>query len=349
VTCLDPSTFSTTFTIADSTFCAVALYTAPEGLGSAAPTWGLPGGPLVVQADATGTGVTLERWTAPAGNTGALTVQKTSVASVLPAATASNTPFLGAQALDLPFFGWTAVTYTNSSDFTGKLEMITSNTVATSYDADGVFSLAAVPAASSVGRLLFSGLGALASTTSGTNGLYEADACSSPSQGLGAGTGCSASALVSGWGQASGPVATDSDGDVFAVMSSFSGAAAGTQEARGFLASSVARGGAATAGVTLFTIPGFSGSLAALSPTATDPGVMVFQPFDASTYDPLDVIQQKFTTGSSLTTMGTQTTLLTMPSAQPQSLSFLVDGSQRLWVASSTTSSTTYVVLVRKS
>ena len=284
----------------------------------------------------------------PAGNTGAMTAQKTSIASALPASTTSNPVYPGSQAVDLPFFGWTAISYTNSSDFTGKLEMIASGTIATSYDADGVFSIAAVPAASSVGRLLFSGLGALGSTTSGTNGLYQADACSSPSQGLGTGTGCSASALVSGWGQSSGPVATDSDGDVFAVMSSFTGAAAGTQEARGFLASSVARGGAATTGITLFTINGYGSSLAALSPTTTAPGVVVYQPIDSTSNDPLDVIQQKFTTGSSLTAMGTQTTLLTMPSGQPQALSFLVDGSQRLWVASSTASSTTYVVLARQ-
>jgi len=343
--------FSSYFTIADSAFCAVALYTAPESLHGQSPTWGSHGGPLLVQpagtgaggaAGGAGAGVTLERWTAPTGNTGAMTVQATSVASALPAGTTS---YLGSQALDLPFFGWTAVTYTNS-DFTGKVEMIASGAVATSYDADGVYGVAALPAASSVGRFLFSGLGPLGSTTSGTNGLYQADACSSPSQGLGTGTGCSPSALVSGWGQASGPVATDSAGDVFAVMSSYSGAAAGTQEARGFLASSVAPGTAATTGVTLFTINGFGSALAALSPTATAPGVMVYQPFDSSTYDALDAVEQKFTTGSSLAPMGAQSTFLTVTAAQ--ALSFLVDASERLWVAASGSSSTTYVVLVRR-
>ena len=344
--CLDPSMYSTYFTIAYSTFCAVALYTAPEGLNSQAPTWGSHGGPLVVQpaasgaAGGSGTGVTLERWTAPTGSSGAMTVQTTAVASVVPAGA-----YLGFQALDLPFFGWTALSYTNT-DFTGKIAMVASGAVATAYDAYGVYSVAAVPAASSVGRLLFTGLGAVGSTTSGTNGLYQADACASPSQGLGTGTGCSASALVAGWGQASGPVATDSAGDVFAVMSSYSGAAAGTQEARGFLASSVARGAAATTGVTLFTIGGYGSSLAALSPTATGPGVLVFQPNDSTTYSPLDVIEQKFTTGNSLAAMGGQPTLLTVANAQ--ALSFLVDGSERLWVAASGTSSTTYVVLARK-
>jgi hypothetical protein len=77
--------------------------------------------------------------------------------------------------------------------------------------------------------------------------------------------------------------------------------------------------------------------------------VVVFQPIDSTSNNPRDVIQQKFTTGSSLTAMGTQTNLLTMPSGQPQALSFLVDGSQRLWVAVSGMSSTTYVVLARQS
>ncbi|HSY38970.1 MAG TPA: hypothetical protein VLA79_05560 [Polyangia bacterium] len=332
--CLDPSSFSAAFTIADSTFCAVAVYTAPESIGYQAPTWGSHGGPLVVQ-QSTGTGVTLERWTAPAGTTGTMTVQTTPVAAALPTG-----DFLGAQALDLPFFGWTAISWT-ATDFTGQFEMIASGAIVTTYTANGPYGAAAVPAASSQGRFLFSGLSPLGMPTINMNGLYAADACSSPAPALGAGTGCTASSLVSAWGDSSGPVATDSDGDVFAVMTSF----AGTQEARGFLASSVARGAAATAGVSLFTMAGSSVSLAALSPTAGDPGLVIFQPQD-STYTPLDVIEQKFTASGSLVAMGTPTKLLTV--APGQGLAFLVDGSERLWVAVSGTSSTTYVVLARQ-
>ncbi len=337
--CLDPAMFSASFAIADSSFCAVALYTAPESLGYQAPTWGSHGGPLVVQSAASSTSVTLERWTAPAGNTGTMTVQTTPVASALPAST-----FLGAQAVDLPFFGWTAISWANAfPDTTGKLEMIAAGAIVTSYDVNGPFGVAAIPAASSLGRLLYSGLSPLGMATTSTNGLYAADACSSPSPALGAGTGCSAPAVVAAWGDSSGPVVADSDGDVFAVMDAFSG----PQEARGFLASSVARGAAATAGVTLFTLPGFSGSLAALSPTATGPGLVVFQPLDATTFDPLDVIQQKFTTtGGALAAVGTPAPLLTV--ADAQSLSFLVDGAERLWVAASGASSATYVVLARR-
>ena len=86
----------------------------------------------------------------------------------------------------------------------------------------------------------------------------------------------------------------------------------GTQEARGFLASSVARGAGPTPGVSLFTVAGYSVSLAALTPTATVPGLVVFQAIDSVTNAPLDVIQQKFTTSSALAAMGTPTKLLTV-------------------------------------
>jgi hypothetical protein len=333
--------FSSAFAIADSTFCAVAIYSAPESLGFGASSWGSHGGPLDVQAAATGTGVILERWTAPTGTTGAMTLQTTSVAAALP----SNT-FLGAQAVDLPFFGWTAISWTGpSANITGQFEMIANGAVATSYTADGPYFAAGVPAASSLGRFLFTGLSPLDMPATDTNGLYAADACSTPAEALGAGDGCTASSLIAAWGESSGPVTTDSNGDAFAVMSSFT---TGNQEARGFLASSIARGAAATAGVSLFTVPGYSGSLAALAPTATDPGLVVFQAIDATTNDPLDVVQQQFTTGSSLAAVGAPTKLLTVASGQTEGFSFLIDGSQRLWVAVSGSSSTTYVVLARQ-
>ncbi len=334
--CLDPSTFSSSFTIADASFCAVAVYTAPEAIGYQVPTWGSHGGPLVVQ-QGTGTGVTLERWTAPTGTTGTMTVQTTPVAAALPATT-----FLGAQALDLPFFGWTAISWTNPfPDSTGQFELIASGAIATSYTVNGPYGAAAV-AASSLGRLLYTGLSPLGAPTTSVAGLYAADACSSPAQALGTGTDCSPSALVDAWGDSTGPVVTDSTGDVFAVLPTV---AAQTQEARGFLASSVARGAAATAGVSLFTMAGSSVALAALAPSAAHPGLVILQPADL-TYTPLDVVAQKFTTGSSLVATGTPTKLLTV--APGQGLSFLVDGTERLWVAVNGTASTRYVVLARQ-
>ena len=336
--CLDPSMFSSNFAIADSSFCAVALYAAPESIAYQVPTWGSHGGPLVVQP-ATGTGATLERWTAPTtGTTGTMTVQTTTVAAALPAST-----FLGAQALDLTFFGWTAISWTNPfPDSTGQFEMVASGAVATSYMLNGPYGVAAVPAASSLGRLLYTGLSPLGVPATSVAGLYAADACSSPAQALGTGTDCSASALVAAWGDSTGPIVTDSNGDAFAVMPTI---ATGMQEARGFLASSIARGAAATAGVSLFTMTGSAVALAALAPSAGDPGLVIFQPDDSS-FTPIDVVEQKFTTSNGLVAMGTPTKLLSVASGQ--GLSFLVDGSQRLWVAVSGASSTTYIVLARQ-
>jgi hypothetical protein len=338
--CLAPSLFSSFFTISDPAFCAVAVYTAPEALNSA-PSWGSHGGPLVLSSGASDGGVALERWTPPSGTTGALTVQTTQVAANVPAGA-----YLGSQANDLPFFGWTAISWSGPGNATtGAFEMIGSGSLVTSYTANGPYWAAGVPAASSLGRFLYTGLSPLGSPSTNVNGLYAADACSSPTQELGAGTGCSASALVASWGEDSGPVVTDANGDVFAVLTS---ASAGTQEARGFIASSVARGAGPTSGTTLFTVPGYSGSLAALDPTASDPGVLVFQPFDSTTYDALDVIEQPFTATGSIAAMGSTSTLLTVPTGQSQGLSIFTDGSQRLWVAGSTASSTTYVVLERQ-
>jgi len=96
----------------------------------------------------------------------------------------------------------------------------------------------------------------------------------------------------------------------------------------------------------LFSMAGFAGSLAALAPSGSVPGLVVFQPFDSTTFAALDVVEQKFTTTSGLVAMGTPTKLLTV--APGQGLSLLVDGSERLWVAVSASSSTKYVVLARQ-
>ncbi len=183
VTCLDPSMFSSSFAIADSTFCAVAIYTAPEAIGFQAPTWGAHWTDLwSCRQRRTGTGVTLERWTAPAGNTGAMTVQTTPVASALPA-----TAFLGAQALDLPFYGWTAISWTNAfPDSTGEFEMIARGAVAATFTANGPYSAGAVLGRGVAGKVpLLEALSPLGMPTTDSNGLYAADACSASTPALG--------------------------------------------------------------------------------------------------------------------------------------------------------------------
>jgi hypothetical protein len=223
--------------------------------------------------------------------------------------------------------------------------MIKGSAVDQSYTVNGIYAVAGLPAASNLGRALYTGLSPLGSPATSKNGLYAADACDTPKDDLGAGTGCVPSAAVSTWGENSGPIAIDHDGNTFVVLTS---ASTNDQEARGFAAAKIARGAAPTAGVKLFTAPGFSGGMAAITPTSSAPGVMVFQAFDSTTFAPQDVIEQLYTVSSDVAAMGGTVKLLTVPAASTSGLSFMTDQSDRLWVASPGMSDTTYVVLQKK-
>ncbi len=341
--CLDASAYAGTFTIVDTAFCAVAVYTANEALSSS-PSWGTHGGPLAVVADATGGGFTLERWTAPAAAMGALTKTTTHVAAGVPAGATLN-----AQANDLPFFGWTAFSWTGPAPSTaGQIGLLSSGVVGPTYVVDGVYRLAGISDGAGQGRLLYTGQSVLGTSAGGSNGLYAADACSMPTQELGAGQGCASPALIDAWDEDPGPVAVDKNGDAFVVLTSES---TDTLSARGYAALQVARGAPAVQGATIFTLEGEAGALAALAPTSSAPGVVVFQPFDVTSGEALDVIEQGyFVTGGVIgTNIGTETTLLHVPTGSTLGYPFFIDGMERLWVAVSGATSTTYVVLARKS
>lgn len=337
VTCLDASTHASLFTIADTSLCAVAVYEADEEIGYQLPTWGTHGGPLVMQPGAGGV-ITLQRWTPPSASTGKLTKQATNVTTQIPA-----NAFVGGTAVDLPFFGWTAIAWTGSfPDTVGEIVMIKGSTVDRSYAVNGAFSMAGVGDATG-GRLLFSGLSPIGAVATDVNGFYAADACDMPSQDLGTGTGCQASAEVAAWGDSSGAVAVDHDGNAFVVLASF---ATGDQEARGYAAAEVARGAKATAGKSLFTLPGFGSSLAAITPKGGKPGLLVFQPLD-STATALDVIAQPYTVTAGINVQDTPRKLLTLAASAP-SLYLMTDTTDRLWVAASGKGKSTFVVLDRK-
>ncbi|MFT3775618.1 MAG: hypothetical protein QM820_60500 [Minicystis sp.] len=339
VTCLDGATFADLFTIADASFCAVALYEADEDVGFQAPTWGTHGGPLWFVPDASGGGVTLERWSVPAGSTGKLTKQTTHVGTQIP-----DGAYAGGQAIDLPFFGWTAISWTGAfPDTVGEVIMIEGSAVDRTYAVNGAYSVAGVGDATA-GRLLYTALSPIGAPTTDVNGFYAADACDMPKPDLGAGTGCQAPAEIAAWGDSSGPVAVDKDGNAFVVLASFG---TGDQEARGFAAGEVARGAKATAGASLFTLPAFGSSLAAITPKNGKPGSLVFQPFDMNA-TPLDVIAQAYTVSSSVAAQGTPAKLLSMPANGAVSLALMTDDADRLWVAASGDKKTTFVVLDRK-
>lgn len=338
--CLAASEHASLFTIADPAYCAVARYEAEIALGYQLPSWGRHGGPLTVVQDDAGGGVTLTRWTAPAAATGTLQKQETHVDIMLPTGA-----FISQQATDVPFFGWTAVGWSGGfPDTAGKMILLQGSTIHRSYDVNGAYAMAGVGDATS-GRLLFSALSPLGSTALGDTALYAADACELPQPDLGAGTGCQASLEIAAWGDSSGPVAVDHDGNAFAVLASFG---LGSQEARGFSASEVARGAAATPGAKLFELPGFGSSLAAITPKDGAPGKLVFQPYDASAA-PLDVIAQSYlVTGGKLSADGAPQKLLGMPAAGGVSLYLITDDADRLWVAAAGEKSTTFVVLAKK-
>jgi hypothetical protein len=339
--CLDASDYVGTFAIVDTAFCAVAVYTANEALSSS-PSWGTHGGPLAFVADAAGGGVTLERWTAPAAAMGGLTRTTTHVAAGAPSGA-----LFGAQANDLPFFGWTALSWTGPSPSTaGQVVLVSGGSAGTTYPVNGVLALAGVSDGAGQGRVLYTGLSPLGAPTTTVNGLYAADACSTPTPALGAGQGCATSTLVDAWDEYPGPVAVNKNGDAFVVLTS---ASAGTQEARGYAAVQVRRGAPAVEGATLFTVGGTSGALAALAPTAGASGLVVFQPFDFSSGEALDVIEQAYSvSGGVVAASGNPTTLLHVPSGSTTGYPFFTDGMDRLWVAVSGATSTTYVVLVRQ-
>jgi hypothetical protein len=150
---------------------------------------------------------------------------------------------------------------------------------------------------------------------------------------------------VSAWGDSTGPAALDHAGNLFVLMPSL---AAGTQEARAFPAASIVSGKPATNGVTLFTMPGTGLPLAAVDPTATADGILVFQPDDTS-FNALDPIAQHYTaTGGTVQAVGMPAGFLKLATPKTSVLLF-TDDKMRLWagVADSTNKKTTFVVIDR--
>ena len=341
-TCLDAAAIADVLTIKDPALCAIARYDAAEELGFNAPSWGAHGGPLTLRAGMNGT-FDLVRWTPPADTKGALTKQEVNVDGKIPMGA-----FLGGQAVDLPFFGWTALAWTGAfPNLAGELLLVKGSAVDKRYATNGAYAVGGSSAANMQGRVLLTGLSTVGDATAGANALFAADTCGTGALLPGMDATCKAPITVATWGDSSGPVAVDHAGNAFIVMSSLDG----TQEARGFDAASIARGAAPTAGLKLFTIPGFGSNLAALAPTATAPGIVAYQPTNGTTFLPEDVLEQQYTvTGGKLAAMGVPKTLLQAATTSAM-LYVMVDDEERLWVGTDKTApatGATYVVLARK-
>lgn len=266
-TCLDASKVAAGFfTLEDSPLCIVDVLTADglalSGYGTA-PTWGSHGGPLTYVGN--DTQVTLQRWS-DAGD-GTLDVEETSV-------TVDDFPndgFWGTTAVevdapageDCPASTVVALAW-SGTDFENDGGLVTvAGDSAVSEPAAGVFGMTAVN-----GRLFYTGLSSVAGPTNGVNALYAADARATCGP-----AGFDGAPAIAAWGLASGPVASDWEGNVFAVETDYE---TGTQELRGFAGATVEPGDAPVAGDVLLTFPGFGDALSVVPPSA-DPGILVYQ------------------------------------------------------------------------
>lgn len=315
--CLDGSSMADYFTLEDTTKCMVARYDVPVGaLGTL--TWGTHGGPLGFEGAAT---PNLVRYEVPAAATGALTIKKTPV-------TVTGVPsgaFWGSQAIDLPFFGWTAFSYSASgTGYPGEVLLVDAAGALTRYHVNGYF--AGTGLGSGGGRLLHTSLSTLSSTavTANEGGLYAADTCGPTPRLLpAADSGCKEPIKVATWeAGSSGPVVVDPDDNLFAILSKFGG----NQELRGFARATVSRGAAATAGNKLFADTQYTNDLVA------DGKALYWQPNDATTFSAVDPKMLEYKVeGTTITPVGTPKTFLKMKTAGT-AVTLVRDGSRRVWV-----------------
>ncbi len=294
-----------------------------------------------------GGSIDLTRLTAPEGaTTGKLTMGTNAVDLGLPADS-----FFGGQVIDLPFFNWTMISYTNNDMLiTGKIIMFEGNNVLLNYPINGFFSAAAVGPDESVGRLFYSGLSPIFKNASNTNGLYVAEPCGAvgnkPRLVSDGDASCADSFAIDAFGKYSGPVAADTAGNVFAVLSSEM-----DQEARGYAADAVKRGSGLATGTSMFKVPGFGGSLAAVAPDGTGTGVLVFQPQE---FDPAfmpqgkDVIAQRFTVDAGVITNKGLAGPFMVPTKAGEVLNFTGDDQGRIWVAVKRGAGSAMLVVARK-
>ena len=323
--CIDATSMDAYFTLEDSTKCLVARYDVPvASLGSL--SWGRHGGPLGFEG---GTTPNVVRYELPGTATGALTIKKTPVT----VGTVPSGIYWGSQAIDLPFFGWTAFSYTGSgAGYPGKVFLVNTTGAVKSYDANGFYAGTAIGLSSaSGGRVLHTGLGAISPmpTTSNSGGLYAADSCGSASTNprlLPEGDeACKAPIKVATWeAGSSGPVAVDPDDNLFVILSTFGG----KQELRAFERSTVARGAGETAGTMVFSDTQYTSDLVADGKNA------YWRPNDATTYTPVDpkmIAYKVDATTKKITPDGAPKTFLTLKKAGT-SLTLVRDSSRRVWV-----------------
>lgn len=342
VACLPTDVSADVLTLNDDALCVVARYEANAPLGYIAPTWGKHGGPLFSDKSDVAGHAKLSRWSAPAVPVGDMTLKVDDLDVMWPAEVDPFLPPYAGPALDLPFGGLTMIAYSDQFGAAGgEAIFVKGMNVDSRRGTNALFGAAAV-----ADRVLYTGLSVFGDDAPGTNALYAADRC----------TNVFASAddpsclpvEVAAWGDASGPITTDSAGNAFAVMTSF----AGDQTARGFAANEVAKGAGPSEGADLFTVPGFGGSIGAIAPDGATAGYVVFQPseFDAATMSVVakEVLASRYTSdGAALSSSGAAAPLVTL--ATPgTSVTLLTAPENQLWIGANTDTGAVWIVVARK-
>ncbi|NUP10166.1 MAG: hypothetical protein HOW73_29295 [Polyangiaceae bacterium] len=337
--CLDASVTEGYFTISTDALCVVEVFTANDlalsGYGTA-PTWGRHGGPLTFTA--TATGVTIQRWSESEAGVLAPTDENVAVADVPadaywgPIAVEVDT----SSEQDCPAATAVAMSWTGQ-DFFNEGEIVSvADATATSVTATGVFGMAA-----SGERLFYTGLSEAGGPTNGMLALYAADAHSACTGGFAAG------GSIDAWGLAGGPVALDADGNLFAVLTDYT---TSTQEIRAFDATEVEPGDPAVMGTEIATMDGYGDALAAVAPTATEPGIVATQPNLGKAGTHGEIVGIEYTVDAGVFTPGATSTLLDVTDADENVVLF-TDDQGRLWVGLSRDEETnpvaTFFVLAR--
>jgi hypothetical protein len=318
-------------TIAAADLCVVASYQAPglELLSyGTTPTWGRHGGPLTFVGD--GIGISRSRWSLQDGALAAETLD-------LAVADLPADAFWGAQLNDLTVDNLDiSVAAWSGQDFFNVGELVLANEAGNGQTngtlTTGAFGLAVIGR-----RVLYTGLSAANGKANAVAGLYAADVDAT-------GLEFESSELIDAFGLATGPVAVDSAGNAFAVMTDYD---TGTQELRGYPAPAIAPGqSGATLGTTLATLEGYGDAMAVVGAEADLPGLVAFQP-NAASGEHLDVVLQRFTAdGTTVAASGEPATLLTLTTPDTN-VTLMTDEQNRLWVGLSENGTATFYVLDR--
>jgi hypothetical protein len=208
-------------------------------------------------------------------------------------------------------------------------------------NANGFYSGAGVNAASGP-VLVFSALSPLSDATSSTddNGLYAAPVCNGA---LVEPSPCAPSWELLSWNGMSGPVVTDSHGNVF-VGASLSGGAT-SDAVYGLTTEQIVPGAAATAATITAQDTTGTSSLAAVAPEGDEPGWVLGLGFDPSS----GVYAASFTeTGNALAPGGTVIDAALLPGEDVDGLSVFTDPEGDLWLAITHGTSGAYLELRRK-